>query len=70
MSSLAADPRHSLTERFRGHISPRLARNKTRWHHQLEQRAATPGAARSGTTGRGRAVKIARRVGEQAGSGT
>src|SRR3984893_3401390 len=68
--SLAAHPRHSFTERFRVHISPRLARNKTRWHRQLEHRAATPRAARSGTTGRGRAVEIARRIGEQVGSGT
>src|ERR1700738_4403907 len=69
MRSRAAHPRHSLTERFRVHISPRLAPNKTRWHRQLEHRAATPNAARTGPAAKGRAVEIARRVGEQAGVG-
>src|SRR6202011_3132650 len=54
-TSWAAHPRHSLTERFRVHISPRLAPNKTRWHRQLEHRAATPNAARTGAAAKGRA---------------
>jgi len=68
--SLAAHPRHSFTERFRVHISPRLARNKTRWHRQLEHCAATPRATRIGAAEGGRAVEIARRVGDQVGYGT
>src|ERR1700731_4649405 len=69
ISSRAAHPRHSLTERFRVHISPRLAPNKTRWHRQLEHCAATPRATRIGAAEGGRAVEIARRVGDQVGYG-
>src|ERR1700737_4275757 len=67
MRSWAAHPRHSLTERFRVHVSPRLAPNKTRRRRQLEHCAATPNAARTGAAAKGRAVEIARRVGDQVG---
>src|ERR1700720_2338287 len=70
MRSRAAHPRHSLTERFRVHISPRLAPNKTRRHRQLEHCAATPRATRIGPAEAGRAEEMAGRVGEQVGSGT
>src|ERR1700686_5312013 len=70
MRSRAVHPRHSLTERFRVHIPPRLAPNKTRWDCQLEHCAATSRATRIGAAEGGRAVEIARRVGDQVGYGT
>src|ERR1700737_1222289 len=69
ISSRAAHPRPSLTDPFGVHISPAWHPSETCRCRQLEYRAATPNAARTGAAASRRAVEIARRVGEQAGDG-